>query len=225
MDVRVLAGVIREAQEPVAVAVAVCGAGPPSVVSFHDAGRAPLVLVDNLADRSDGERRAFMEGAWRRDHALCAALEHQVLVEDVDGVVVPILHPEQPIGAIRVRCEVGEAATLAMIVATRLAQLGVPPWRPRARARLTTRQRQIAELATRGATNNAIADALAISTNTVKVRLKQVFQRLGVGRRVELASALQHASTRFEAPPGITHRGSITIVIRPDHASWLRRAG
>ncbi len=55
------------------------------------------------------------------------------------------------------------------------------------RVRLGPRQRQIAELAALGQTNDEIARALAISVNTVKARLKEVFERLDVRNRTELA--------------------------------------
>jgi DNA-binding CsgD family transcriptional regulator len=55
---------------------------------------------------------------------------------------------------------------------------------------LTPRQLEIAELAALGQTNAEIAAALGISINTVKARLKEVFERLGVCNRTELAHEL-----------------------------------
>jgi len=56
---------------------------------------------------------------------------------------------------------------------------------------LTRRQTEIAQLAALGQSNAEIAVTLAISINTVKARLKEVFERLGVCNRTELANALQ----------------------------------
>ena len=56
---------------------------------------------------------------------------------------------------------------------------------------LTPRQREVAQLATIGRTNAEIAAALGISINTVKARLKEVFERLNVDNRTELANALR----------------------------------
>lgn len=56
---------------------------------------------------------------------------------------------------------------------------------------LTRRQTEIAELAALGQSNAEIAATLAISINTVKARLKEVFERLGVCNRTELANALR----------------------------------
>lgn len=55
---------------------------------------------------------------------------------------------------------------------------------------LTPRQLAIAQRAARGDTNAQIAQELGISINTVKVRLKQVFERLDVCNRTELAAVL-----------------------------------
>lgn len=64
--------------------------------------------------------------------------------------------------------------------------------------RLTPRQLATARLAARGATNAEIAAHLDVSINTVKMRLKQVFERLDVTNRTELANALR---TWSAAPP------------------------
>jgi len=57
--------------------------------------------------------------------------------------------------------------------------------------RLTQRQYDIALLAASGSTNAEIAEELGISINTVKMRLKQVFERLDVLNRTELAKVLR----------------------------------
>lgn len=52
---------------------------------------------------------------------------------------------------------------------------------------LTPRQRTIARLAAQAMTNRQIARATHISEHTVNYHLRQIFQRLGIGSRVELA--------------------------------------
>jgi len=59
---------------------------------------------------------------------------------------------------------------------------------------LTPRQLEIAQLATAGRMNADIATALGISINTVKARLKEVYDRLSVDNRTELANALRGLS-------------------------------
>lgn len=56
---------------------------------------------------------------------------------------------------------------------------------------LSLRQRQVARLAARGATVSEIADALHIRAPTVRTHLKNVYLRLGVNSRGELASLLE----------------------------------
>jgi DNA-binding CsgD family transcriptional regulator len=55
---------------------------------------------------------------------------------------------------------------------------------------LTAQQRRIAELAAGGATNKEIADHLVVSPRTVEHHLRNVFSRLGVRSRVEIARYL-----------------------------------
>jgi len=62
------------------------------------------------------------------------------------------------------------------------------------RVALTPRQRQIAELAARGRTNREIANELSISEHTVEHHLSDVFARMNVKSRVQLAAAfVNHA--------------------------------
>jgi DNA-binding NarL/FixJ family response regulator len=61
-------------------------------------------------------------------------------------------------------------------------------------AALTRRQTEVAELAALGHTNAEIAASLGISVNTVKARLKEVFERLGVCNRTELANVLRQTA-------------------------------
>ncbi len=56
---------------------------------------------------------------------------------------------------------------------------------------LTRRQREIAEYAAAGATVSEIADVLDLSPYTVKTHLKNIYCRLGVASRVELAQIFE----------------------------------
>lgn len=55
---------------------------------------------------------------------------------------------------------------------------------------LTPRQREIAELATRGSSAREIAELLETSPETVRTHLRNIYQRLEVGSRAELTRAL-----------------------------------
>jgi DNA-binding CsgD family transcriptional regulator len=65
-------------------------------------------------------------------------------------------------------------------------------WTLRPEHRLTDRQLEVAEFAKVGATAREIADTLGISNNTVKQHLKNIYRRLGIGSRAELASLLSN---------------------------------
>ncbi|NUR60400.1 MAG: helix-turn-helix transcriptional regulator, partial [Catenulispora sp.] len=58
-------------------------------------------------------------------------------------------------------------------------------------ARLATQERRVMRLAAEGATNDQISEALGIAPRTVDQYLEQVFDKLGVHRRSELAGLLQ----------------------------------
>lgn len=55
---------------------------------------------------------------------------------------------------------------------------------------ISPRELQIAQLVARGATNQAIAKALDISTWTVSTHLRRIFAKLGVGTRAEMVAQL-----------------------------------
>jgi two-component system nitrate/nitrite response regulator NarL len=54
--------------------------------------------------------------------------------------------------------------------------------------KLTTREQEILELVSTGATNRAIAEKLLISENTVKNHLKNIMAKLHIQNRVQLAT-------------------------------------
>ena len=76
---------------------------------------------------------------------------------------------------------------------------------------LGPRQHRIAELAARGHTNAEIGEALAISINTVKSRLKEIFERLGVNNRTELANVMRRLAPLHGVPPGISRYKNVFV--------------
>lgn len=82
------------------------------------------------------------------------------------------------------------ASTLLADVLARCDVLRTPALRT-VQPALTTRERQVAELAADGAKSREIADQLFLSPRTVENHLQRVYAKLGVNGRVELAPALR----------------------------------
>jgi DNA-binding CsgD family transcriptional regulator len=70
-------------------------------------------------------------------------------------------------------------------------RLGPRPKRRASATQLTTREREIAEIALRGLPNSVIADELSLSERTVEAHLATVYRKLGVRSRGELISVLR----------------------------------
>jgi DNA-binding NarL/FixJ family response regulator len=88
------------------------------------------------------------------------------------------------------------AAVIRHLVANETAPAAVPP-RERERSQLSPREREIVGLVARGFKNKDMAEKLFISEQTVKNHLHNIFEKLGVSDRLELALyALQNNLTR-----------------------------
>jgi two-component system nitrate/nitrite response regulator NarL len=82
-----------------------------------------------------------------------------------------------------------------------LAAQTAPP--PRKTFGLTARELQVVTLITEGSTNKHIAQTFGISEETVKRHLTNIFNKLGVGNRLELALfALNHSLLPAAEPRG-----------------------
>jgi DNA-binding CsgD family transcriptional regulator len=176
------------------------------VVALNRPGGGPAVLVDNLPEGDDAFRRMLVSSA-----VVCDPVRN--------ALTVPLMDPGGMIGSIRcVRAELWtdevrrDLATVATQVSVRLAQLGI---RGVSMSELTPRQYEAAALVERGATNAEIASALGISMNTVKKLLKDVFLRLDVQSRTELAMTLRGVTAPLDIPIGITRMGGVTITRAP----------
>jgi len=64
---------------------------------------------------------------------------------------------------------------------------------------LTGRERQVAELVARGASNREVAEALVLSPKTVERHLTNILAKLGARNRTDLARRI-HAGSVRESP-------------------------
>lgn len=155
-------------------------------------------LGERLA-RADvlGEAETIVRDAARAlGFSRCEILRGTAPADRSSGISVPVLgrrgivatlacRADQPVS----RAGARQLAMIAMHLSVWWTRRRIDD-RPRLDA-LTPRQLEIAQLAATGRTNAQIARMLSISVNTVKLRLKQVFERLGVNNRTELSNVLR----------------------------------
>jgi DNA-binding CsgD family transcriptional regulator len=130
---------------------------------------------------------------------------------------VPITALTERIGVIRWtaaeplsdRCE--ELAAIGAHVSVRMAQLGHVSCLDQL-AGLTTRQAEVASMAARGCTNIEIAEYLGVSANTIKKHLGEVFARLHLANRTELALRFSRLATVDLVPRGVSLMGDYRVI-------------
>ncbi len=156
-----------------------------------------LVLVDLDPRRADAP--LWQHAAWQRNAAGLAILAASAQPNDDEGLAVlnagasGYCHTHAPTATLRQALDViaggelwvGRAllSRLLRLVDTRLPRVGLAHWS----APLTEREREVAQRASIGDSNLAIADALGITERTVKAHLKAVFEKLQVADRLQLA--------------------------------------
>ena len=114
-------------------------------------------------------------------------------------------------------------------------ELGAPLWAARARAELariggrapagdglTPTERRIAELVAEGKTNKEVAAILVVAERTVESALTQIYRKLDVRSRTELARKL--AGLRLSKVPGFPRFAARGISAWSPHAELRRRA-
>ena len=132
------------------------------------------VVVLTMSDSQEDLARAFRAG--------------------VRGYLLKDMDPDDVIDAIR-RISRGEVV-VAPMMAIKLVDLLLPgeTRKPRESSRpLTEREREILEHLSSGKSNKAIARALSISHDTVKLHVRHILSKLGLASRVEAAVfAVEH---------------------------------
>jgi len=164
------------------------------------------------------DRSAFYSTAWQVGYTGA----------EVHALAIPVIGPQGWFATVLygtlAPCSVALERDLAM-VATHLSVWctahGVGPVPDVGGRCLGPGQHRIAKLAATGLTNPEIADALGISVNTVKLRLKQVFERFGVDNRTELALVVLDFAD--DVPDGITRLPTVTITRAPREPKRPRR--
>lgn len=100
----------------------------------------------------------------------------------------------------RTRCFEPRHVEIVSMLQPALARIVRPPGRPPVLAGLSGAERQVLDLVARGATNQAVADALSVSEATVRKHLEHAYRKLGVSNRTA-AAALVHVSASEVAAP------------------------
>lgn len=208
-------------------------------VMLHSASGPPVLAIDNGTQFDDAHRMyACSPAHWRENpifellrRSLSSRLEPQEIAgfdalarehgysADADHpFFAPLLCPEGWFGTVvwgnsgpyGIALE-RELAMLATRLSVWCTEHGVGRIPDAPSGELGPQQCRVARLAARGLTNPEIARDLGISLNTVKVRLKQVFERLGVTSRTELANVMLRLAPLEEVRVGVTQLDRATV--------------
>jgi DNA-binding CsgD family transcriptional regulator len=110
------------------------------------------------------------------------------------GLALADAEDDRAVAELKRAAEVAEdlgAGTVEELAEHALRSLGVRTWRRAAAgAPLTEREQEVARLVAKGATNREIAQLLFLSPKTVERHVSNVFKKVGVRNRAELASRL-----------------------------------
>lgn len=177
--------------EPDFQVVARCRDGEEALREVR-AQRPDVLVLDIRMPRRDGLdvlRTVRLEGLATRVVLLTAALEEEQLVEalrlGVGGVVLKEMAPHLLVEAVKEVYSGGswlDKGSISRVVSKLLEQEG-----GREDHQLTPRELEVVRMVARGLRNRAIAEQLSISEGTVKIHLHNIYQKLGIDGRLELA--------------------------------------
>lgn len=170
-----------------------------------------LILMDIYMPRGDGltaTRRIKEEMPSIKIVMLTISDEDQKLFEAVksgaDGYLLKKMRAQEFLEMLR-GVSRGEAPISRTMAAKILAEFSRQASREAASApgvQLTSRERDVLELLTKGATNKEIATVLGISENTVKNRLKSILAKLHLENRVQAVAYALEKGLVPRTPPG-----------------------
>ena len=152
-----------------------------------------VLVLDVRMPRGDGlELLAALreERLPTRVVLLTAALDDEQLLvairRGVEAVVLKEMAPQRLLETVR-RVHGGERWLEPALVARALASSQREGSAGRRAEQLTPREREIVRMVARGLRNRAIAEQLHIAEGTVKIHLHNIYEKLAVNGRVELA--------------------------------------
>ena len=169
--------------------VAVCCAQPDverARARFDQASDAPNPFVDAYRELFDAYAAARFgtRDAKLRHAKTAAALLRRLRMPLLEAEAYELA--EEPARAVAL-CETAGALRLPR-------RLGPRSPRRASATQLTTREREVVDVALRGMSNSAIADELSLSERTVEAHLAAAYRKLGVRSRGELVSVLGHGA-------------------------------
>jgi DNA-binding NarL/FixJ family response regulator len=172
--------------------VARCRDGEETLRALREL-RPDVLILDVRMPRGDGLEvlaKIREERLPTRVVLLTAALDDEQLLlairRGVEAVVLKEMAPERLLETVR-RVHQGERWLEPALVARALATTQRERSGGRSREQLTPREREIVRMVARGMRNRAIAEQLHIAEGTVKIHLHNIYEKLAVNGRVELA--------------------------------------
>jgi len=200
----------------------------PHAIRWIEETRPDIVLYDVM---STAETLTFL-AAIDRSRARTKTI---ILVEDFsEEFVIEAAHhgavgcllrsssPQELIKAIYVTCE-GELWLSRRVLATLLSNTYGRPTPSSPTSALTIRQRQIAELVSTGMSNRDIAAKLSITDATVRAHLNDIFKKLGLHDRVELALLGRQTPPPFSTELEVTSPTKRLLLLSAAHKRIGRR--
>lgn len=179
--------------EPDFQVVARCRDGEEALREVR-AHQPDVLVLDIRMPRRDGLdvlRTVRLEGLTTRVVLLTAALEEEQLVEalrmGVGGVVLKEMAPHLLVEAVREVYSGGswlDKGSVSRVVSKLLEK---EEGGREDHQLLTPRELEVVRMVARGLRNRAIAEQLFISEGTVKIHLHNIYQKLGIDGRLELA--------------------------------------
>lgn len=166
-------------------------------------GRQPdVVLMDLMMPGVDGVEatrrllemtpgaRVLMLTISEDDEDLLAAIR-----AGARGYILKNADADELFQAIR-RVHAGEAVLASAVTLRVLEAVRAAPPPPAPATPLTPREREVAWLLARGATNREIAETLFISKNTVKTHVSNILEKLDIQSRRQVAAYVRHLDRR-----------------------------